>query len=240
MTELTPTRSEIYTIEPYQHTDRLAVETICAQTGLRGRLSEFFCDRELFVKFWLSPYLDAQPENCLVGRNQEGEVCGYLVGSVGAGYAGRVLLTTAPHLGKMLIRNMMGKYRHHPPTGRFIYWLLVRSWRESPSPPADIPAHFHFNVRDDARKGLGWQLLDGFEEIVRARGGAGWYAILFSSVGHRDAKIYERLGFHIGERRRCTLFTEETNFLTIYRRFSDKPLDRTRLGRLMERDKEAA
>ncbi len=134
----------------------------------------------------------------------------------------------------MMGRWLAGRYRHHPPTGRFIRWLLLRSWRESPKPPGDIPAHFHFNVRDDARKGLGWELLDTFEVLVQEKGFTGWYAVLFSSAGHREVKLYRRLGFHIGDQQRCTLFPEETYFVTIYRRFSDKPLDRVRLGRLLD------
>jgi hypothetical protein len=162
-------------------------------------------------------------------------VCGYLVGNIGSGYAGRVLRTTWPYVAALLVRWWTGKYRHHPPTGRFIRWLLIRSWRESPKPPPGFTAHFHFNVRDGARKGLGWELLDGFEAIVKRQGLPGWYAILFSSTGHRDVKIYRRIGFHIGDQRRCSLFREETSFVTIYRQLGDKPLDRVRLGRLMER-----
>ncbi|MDX1935356.1 MAG: hypothetical protein SFU56_22380 [Capsulimonadales bacterium] len=223
-----------YRIEPYRPADRKTVEEICAQTGLRGRLDRTFCDRDLFVKFWLSPYLDGQPENCLVARDADGVICGYLVGTIGRGYPARVLRTTFPHLLTLLFRWASGRYRHHPPTGRFIRWLLTRSWRENPTPPADLPAHFHLNLRPDVRKGLGWELLRTFEGMIREKGFEGWYAVVFSSSGKRDVKLYRRLNFGIGDIRRCTLFSEETQFVTIYRRMDDGPLDPLKLGRWID------
>lgn len=218
-----------YTPRLYRPADRAAVEAICAETGLRGQREAYFCDRELFVKLWLSPYLDAGAEDkthCLVAIGPDGEIGGYMIGWLGEGYARRVVRTNLRHVVKLLGRWATGQYRHHPPTGRFIRWMLTRMSGEYPPRPAGMESHMHFNLRPEARRErLGPRMQMMFADKVRERGFAGWHGCVF--VGeNRPVEIYTRLGMTIGEKRRCTLFEdEEVYFTCLYMPVQGQPGD---------------
>jgi GNAT superfamily N-acetyltransferase len=207
------------TLRPYRPADRPAVERICALTGLRGELDELFCDRPLFVKLWLSPYLDGEPEHCIVAE-QGGKVVGYLVGNVRPGFEARAVRILFPRLLTLAFRWMTGRYRSHPPSGRFVRWLLTRAWRELPKTPPHS-ANFHFNIDPDLMVTvIGERMIAKFEEHLEAAGVPGWHAILFSSKKKRPVSLYRRMGFQIVDRVPNTLFTGGVETVCIY-----KPLD---------------
>lgn len=215
-------------IRPYRAGDRPIVERICQETGLRGELDSLFCDRPLFVKLWLSPYLDGEPESCLVAE-QEGKVVGYLVGSIRPGFLQRAIWCLLPHLLTLIGRWLTGYYRSHPPSGRFVRWLLFRSRKEMPNTPKAF-AHFHFNLDPDMVAVLvGERLIAWFEEALFMHGLDGWHAILFSSPTKRPVSIYRRMGFTIIDQKPCTLFPEgDVSTLCIYKSLTD-PLKMARI-----------
>ena len=209
-------------IEPYRPEDRAAVEAVCIATGLRGKLDELFCDRPLFAKLWLAPYLDGQPQNARVVRDEDGKIVGYLAAFIGPGYRRSVLRHSLPHLLTLLFRAATGRYRHHPPSLRFVRWLFLNSWRECPPTPKDTPAHFHFNILPEARGIAGIELYATFEKMVRAAGLPGWYAIIFSSPPHRNRDLFgRRFGLHVVEMRRCSLYPDESYVALLAKRFAE-------------------
>ena len=210
-------------LETYRPEHRAAVETICAATGLRGALDELFCDRPLFVKLWLAPYLDGQPENARVARDEAGNICGYLAAHLGPGYRENVLRCNAPHLATLLWRTVTGRYRHHPPSRRFVRWLFLDSWRECPATPPDLPAHFHFNLLPEARGIAGIEMYLEFEKMARAAQLPGWYALIFSAPPHRNRDLFcRRFGLRVTATKRCSLYGDETDVTLLTKRFSDE------------------
>lgn len=208
------------TVRPYKREDRIHLESICIATGLRGQLGEHFCDQELFARLWLSPYLDAEPENAFTVEI-EGKVAGYLVGTFSDHYAWRVLRVNGWWLMVLILRWLRGRYRHHPESSRFVRWLLFRSWRESPRTPRKS-GHFHFNLAPEVRgKEIGDQLVEAFEARLTAQGRLYWYAVVFSSEDHRPLRMYRRMGFEIFDCRPCTLFNHPTNIACILKHIAD-------------------
>lgn len=197
------------TIRRYRPEDRAAVEAICAETGLSGRLEEFFCDKPLFVKLWLDAYLYGEPESCWVAEDEEG-VQGYLVGSMKPGFKWRALRLLLPHLMKGIGRLITGKYRHHPPSERFIKWLAFRSWRETPEHPQP-GGNFHFNVRADRQgsEAAGTEMLAAFIGDLKDRGIPLLYAHVFLNSRARRSLFYRRLGLALYDLRKTTLYPEE-------------------------------
>ena len=127
--------SESPVIRPYQTSDRPGVEAVCVATGLSGRLPDLFADADLFSKLWLAPFLEGEPESCWVVEDA-GQIVGYLVGSAQPGFKRRALRCLLPYLRQALGRWARGNYRHHPPSGRVLRWLFVRSLPETPPAPA--------------------------------------------------------------------------------------------------------
>ncbi len=208
-------------VRPYQPGDFPDFERICLSTGLNGQLDQLFCDREAFVKIWLGPYLALSPDSCLTAE-RNGKVVGYLVGT----YDDRFTLKAAVHLLPVLIRLatkwMLGQYRHHPPTGRFLHWLFFRSWREHPKIPTSS-CSFHFNVDQEEGKDsmAGFLLGRAFLDGARKRGKPQWHAVVFAGGGRRPVRVYEKLGFTILDRRPCSLFEgEKVELATITKKVS--------------------
>lgn len=196
------------TVRPYRASDRADLERICLSTGLNGQLEKHFCDKEAFVKIWLGPYLTLSPESCWAAV-RDGKVIGYLVGTFDGHFHKKAAMILAPTLAKLLFKWMLGGYRHHPPTGRFLKWLLFRSWREHPKVPQDS-CSFHFNI--DAEEGkssmAGFLLGREFLDEARRRGRKHWHAVIFAGGGRRPTKVYQKLGFTILDSKPCTLFEE--------------------------------
>lgn len=204
-------------IREYRPEDRPTVERICELTGLRGELDTLFCDRPLFVRLWLAPYLDGEPEHCLVAV-QESKVIGYLVGTAKRGFKWRAFRCLFPHLATLFFKWMTGQYRHHPPSGHFVRWVLFRSWREFPKVPENAGS-FHFNLDPELVAVLvGERLIARFDDHIRNAGLDGWYAVLFSSPTKRPVRMYKKMGFEIVDKKPCTLFPEgDVSAVCIYK-----------------------
>lgn len=193
-------------IRAFRTSDRGAVETICRENGLSGRLDELFCDGELFAKLWLSPFLDGERETCWVAE-RDGVVVGYLVSSMREGFQGRALRCLLPWLGRLVWRWGTGRYREHPASGRFVRWILGRSWRETPSSPPGA-ANFHFSVSGQERSlGVaGPALLAAYSDELRRRGVREQFIHVFLSDSTRGYGFYRRLGLRTYDLRACSLF----------------------------------
>lgn len=193
-------------IRPYQPSDLPEFRRICLSTGLNGQLDQLFCDQDAFIKIWLGPYLTLSPESCLTAV-QNGKVVGYLVGTYDDGFTAKAAVTLIPVLIRLFVKWSLGRYRHHPPTGRFLKWLFLRSWKEHPKTPKNS-CSFHFNV--DLAEGrdsmAGFMLGRAFLDEARRRGKPHWHAVVFAGGGRRPVKVYEKLGFTILDRRPCSLF----------------------------------
>lgn len=193
------------TVRPYQESDRPEVVRICLATGLGGKLKDHFCDEEVFVAIWLGPYLALDAPSCLVAE-KEGKITGYLVATYDDHFNRKAVPWLVTPLAKMLWRWLTGRYRGHPPTGNFIRWLLLRSWRENPRTPKPS-ASFHFNIDGDEKDGYpGFKLGRAFVAEARRRGKPQWHAVVFAGNGRRTRADYERMGFSIYDHRPCSLF----------------------------------
>lgn len=199
-------------IRPYQPEDRPDVERICVETGLGGKLDEYFCDRELFVKLWLAPYLDVCPEHCRVAIS-EGKVVGYLVATFDPDWTPKAAKSLIPWVAKLVGRWMSGRYRHHNPTSRFVKWFLTQSWRELPKSPKNS-CQFHFNVDPNFQgSDLGIQLGRHFVLEAKSRGMKEWYCVVITGPGKKSRKFYERLGFVINDSKPFALFGDGAEVL---------------------------
>lgn len=194
------------TVRLYQPTDRPDFERICLSTGLNGQLDKHFCDRQAFVKIWLGPYLSLCPDSCWAAV-KDGKVVGYLVGTFDGHFNKKAALSLIPVLTGVVFKWMTGQYRHHPATGRFLKWLLFRSWREHPKVPADS-CSFHFNIDGEEGKSsmAGFVLGRAFLDEARRRGRKHWHAVIFAGGGRRPTKVYQKLGFTIVDSKPCSLF----------------------------------
>jgi len=190
------------------------------ESGLRGHLDDYFCDRGLFARIWLGPFLEGEADTCWVAE-EEGRVVGYLVSSVRPGFKKRALPVLLPLAATLLGRTLAGKYRHHRPSGRFVRWFLLRSWREAPRGEA---SNFHFNVDPDFRgdERIGDALMDAYFDHLRSTGVDRFQIHVFASAGKRDLQFYVNLGFRIADLRRCTVFKEPTLVVALERQVPDR------------------
>jgi hypothetical protein len=202
-------------IRPYRKEDYPAIRDICIQTGARGRVQEMFCDTDLFARLWLKAFVETEPESCFVACD-EGNLVGYLVGSVRPGFKSRAIAALAPEIILLALRLFTGRYRHHPPSKRFAKWLLLRSWKETPDMPRGS-AHAHFNVDAQYRGGhrVGEELLNAFFAHMSDCGVERFSGTLFTSPTKRPAELYLRMGFTVWESRKCSLFEDPTYLVSI-------------------------
>lgn len=192
------------------------MERVCAENGLRGNLDKYFCDRELFAKLWLAAFLDGEPESSWVAE-RDGVVVGYLVGAIKPGFERRAVRSILPYVLRLLGRWISGRYRHHPPSGRFVRWFLMRSWREVPH-HAPGSSNFHFSVDQEQRGGerLGDALMEAYFERLRSLEISRFHIHVFASSGRREVGFYRRSGFKVEDVKVSTLFTEPTCVVSLW------------------------
>ena len=202
--------SESPVIRPYQTSDRPGVEAVCVATGLSGRLPDLFADADLFSKLWLAPFLEGEPESCWVVEDA-GQIVGYLVGSAQPGFKRRALRCLLPYLRQALGRWARGNYRHHPPSGRFLRWLFLRSWRETPAAPARAGnIHIKHQPAYQGQGNLGAELGETFFSHLRAQGVGAFYIHVFVAHWLRGYAFYRRLGFRTYDLRPCSLYGDDS------------------------------
>jgi ribosomal protein S18 acetylase RimI-like enzyme len=196
-------------IRNYWESDRQAIHRLCCDTGFLGSpIDAVFQDRDLFAALFARPYLDQEPEWALVAEAQ-GQVIGYLLGSVGKDFELARLRGDVQTACQMVFRLATGRYARHPRSRQFIRWVLAAGFWEQPKHPRDA-AHFHFNIDKRYRgRGLGRRLWKVYEERLHSAGVQECYGAFFSWPQRRPESAYARYGFTVFDRRHTTLFAPE-------------------------------
>ncbi|GAB4173004.1 MAG: hypothetical protein Fur0032_12500 [Terrimicrobiaceae bacterium] len=198
--------SKVISVRGYEPKDRDVVRWLCCETGYLGKpIDPVFEDRELFADYLTSYYTDVEPESCFV-LEQEGQVKGYLLGS-------RRPALQQWHSLRMnlsLAWRAFWRYRsYRPATREFIGWILRNSWREVPAAPRRT-AHFHFNVLPEAQSVAGTKaLMDSYFNFLQRHGEPAVFGQLVTFESRRGAKVLERYGFQILERRELTKWKDK-------------------------------
>lgn len=196
-------------IRPYRQEDRAAICQLCCDTGFLGQpMDSLFQDRELFAELFTRPYLDHEPDWGRVAESN-GQVIGYLLGSVCRYFGLLQLLAGFQTAAKMVTRLAAGDYANHPRSRKFIRWLFTAGLYEQPRHPRGA-AHLHFDIHKDYRGfGITLRLWHDYERRLRAAGIQKCYGAFFSHPGRRPELVYARYGFTVFDRRRTTLFEPE-------------------------------
>jgi hypothetical protein len=192
-------------VRPYERRDRDAIRWLCCQTGFLGKpIDPVFEDRELFADYLTSYYTDWEPESCFV-LESGGEVKGYILGS------------RRPYLQQfynffhnigLFARGMFRYGRYNKPTREFILWILRNSWREVPAAPRRT-AHIHFNVLPEAQSLAGTRcLFNACLDYLRDAGEKAVFGQFVTFESRRGAKLIERYGFRILERREISKYKD--------------------------------
>lgn len=190
-------------IRRYEARDRKAVRFLCCETGFLGKaIDPVFEDRDLFADYLTRYYTDIEPESSFVVE-QNGVVKGYLLGSYRP--LRQQLFNFFNNL-SLFVRGI-AKYAFYNRTTRdFIGWILRNSWREVPSIPRRC-AHFHFNLLPEVQ-GLAnaRKILNDYLDHLRSKGVRQVYGQVVTFEMRRGAKLFERYGFQVLERKEITKY----------------------------------
>ena len=190
-------------IRPYQASDRARVRELCCQTGFLGQdIAPVFEDRELFADYLTRYYTDIEPESSFV-LEQDGVIKGYLLGSH---LPFRQQWFNFTNNIKLFFRGMSHYPSYNKATRNFIGWILRNSWREVPAAPRKS-AHFHFNILPEAQ-GLAHStaLMNAYLDYLRSKGVESVYGQVVTFETRRGARVFERYGFQVLERREITKY----------------------------------
>lgn len=193
----------VVVIRPYRPSDRSAVRRLCCETGyLGGPIDPVFEDRELFADYLTKYYTDWEPASSFVVE-QDGVVKGYLMGSYRP--LRQQFFNFFNNL-NLFARGMAKYASYRQPTRDFIGWILRNSWREVPKAPRRC-AHFHFNILPEAQ-GLAHsrKLMNTYLDYLRAKGVPQVFGQVVTFEDRRGAKVFERYGFQVVEKREITKF----------------------------------
>lgn len=192
-------------IRPYEARDREAIRRLCCETGFLGKaIDPVFEDRELFADYLTAYYTDVEPESSFV-LEQNGVVKGYLLGSR---RPLRQQWHSFFHNLRLFAEGMRRYRRYNAATRNFIGWILRNSWREVPAAPRRT-AHFHFNVLPEAQSIAGTHaLLNAYFDYLRSRGEQAVFGQLVTFESRRGAKVLERFGFRVIEKREITKYRD--------------------------------
>jgi hypothetical protein len=196
-------------IRRYQRSDRFAVRRICCDTGFLGNpIDPIYRDRELFADLITNPYLDYEPEWALITES-DGQVVGYLLGSVNPHFSRTLMFSGFQTACKMLSRLLTGKYRDHPRSELFVRWVFTNGFMEQPNHPGNA-AHLHMNLEKGYRQGcVARHLWSLYEDMLRAAGINHYYAEFFSCCQRNPERMYSRCGFKLYDRSHTTMFHPE-------------------------------
>jgi ribosomal protein S18 acetylase RimI-like enzyme len=192
-------------IRPYTPADRPAVRAICADTGFLGQpIDAVFEDRELFADYLTSYYTDAEPEATFVCE-LDGEVKGYAMGSR---FPRRKAAYEARHLPLLVARGLWRyvTWPYNAASRRYVRWIVTEARRENPHTPPDM-AHFHFNVRPEARSVAA--TADMVDRVLRHFADCGEkqvYGQIVVRDGRRGERLLQRFGFRVVDRREITKY----------------------------------
>ncbi|MFI0347417.1 MAG: GNAT family N-acetyltransferase [Chthoniobacterales bacterium] len=210
-------------IRRYQPADRARVRQLCCETGFLGRdIEPVFEDRDLFADYLTKYYTDVEPQSSFV-LEYNGLVKGYLLGSRSP--LRQQFFSFFNNI-QLFLRGMINYPRYKKPTRDFIAWILRNSWREVPAAPRRS-AHFHFNILPEAQ-GLAnsTALMNAYLDYLRKAGVKSVYGQVVTFETRRGARVFERYGFEVIERREITKFrkvhSEPVYLTTVLMKLSEK------------------
>ena len=212
-------------IRRYEPHDREAVRYLCCETGFLGKtIDPVFQDRELFADYLTRYYTGIEPESSFV-LEQDGIVKGYLLGSYRP--FRQQLFNFFNNLA--LFARGMAKYPfYNKPTRDFIGWILRNSWKEVPTTPRRC-AHFHFNMLPEAQ-GMAntGKLMNSYLDHLRSKGVRQVYGQVVTFESRRGAKLFERYGFQVLDRREITKYRkshpEPVYLTTVLKELDPRPV----------------
>ena len=199
-------------IRRYEPRDRGDVRRLCCETGFLGNpIDPVFEDREIFADYLTRYYTDLEPESAFV-LEQDGILKGYLLGSY---RPFRQQIFNFSNNIRLFLRGMAKYPFYRRPTRDFIGWILRNSWREVPKAPRRS-AHFHFNILPEAQ-GLAHsrRLMNSYLDHLRSKGVRQVFGQVVTFESRRGAKVFERYGFQVLERREITKY-RKTNPEPVY------------------------
>lgn len=212
------------TVRPFEPRDRAAVRRICADTGCMGSpIDPVFCDRDVFADYLTRYYTDWEPESSAVAVDDDtGEVVGYRLGCrrpTRHKLLGGVLLA-----GLVVPKGLwrLATFRYDRASLRFLRWIVTKAGGETPAVP-ERAAHFHINLLPAYRNGEAVRrLIFPFVQQVEREGKLrGVFGQMQVRDDRRTARLFERYGFRILERRRISKFdhlsAEPIYLATIFR-----------------------
>ncbi len=192
-------------VRPYEPADRAAVLQIAADTAYFGDPVEAFLeDRRLQQDFFIAYYLEHEPEHAWTAV-ADGEVVGYLTGSVGGSAAARGKAQTALQAGLRFV----GFRYHVGPLSRRYALRAARAALRGEYPHVDLaryPAELHINLSPATRGlGLGKALLYACLDQMSALQSPGIH-LSTTSRNLAALRLYEKAGFELLGRRTSTLW----------------------------------
>ncbi len=179
---------------------------MCCETGFLGeRIDPVFEDRELFADALTSYYTDWEPESAFVVTDEDGGLCGYLLG---CRHRARYALHSALQAPWLVLRALIRLPRYRPASRRFLGWILGKAGREVPPAPSNIP-HFHVNLLPHARSVATTRgLIDVFLDHLVVHGERAVYGQVVTFSGRRMEGLFERYGFRVVNRSEITKYRE--------------------------------
>lgn len=193
-------------IRAYQAADRDVLNRVCYESALMGEsIAPLFGSQRLFTDYWMTYYLEHEPESAFVAVDNDGPV-GYLVGCCDTRRFEATQQTVVwPRIWR---RFLLGRYGVPLPLARFL-WRVVRSRRHDRhlAPRLqDYPAHLHMNVAAGYRgRGHGALLLDGFLAYLEQRGVPGVHLIT-TNLNRAAVPLYESRGFRLEDRAPLSIY----------------------------------
>lgn len=190
-------------VRSYQSSDRNRIRQLCCETGfLGGDITPVFEDREIFADYLTRYYTDQEPESSFV-LEHHGVVKGYLLGSR---FPRRQKVFNFFNNLLLFTRGIARYSKYNKATRDFIKWVLRRSWKEVPPAPRGS-AHFHFNILPEAQ-GLAHAtaLMNAYLAYLRTHQVSSVYGQVVTFASRRGAKLFERYGFQVLERKEITKY----------------------------------
>lgn len=183
-------------IRPFEPKDGDALYRICLLTGwLGGDASAHYDDPRLLGDFYAAPYVQMDPDLCLIA-SLDGVPSGYVLGTVdSSGFRDWTERYWFPALRRRL--PLPDAADTSAQAG------LIRRVHEGYQPPhysREYPAHLHIDLLPILQgRGVGATLMRGFLELLRRRGCPAVHLVV-NAANERAVAFYEKFGFHVIER----------------------------------------
>lgn len=194
-------------IKPYQHSDRVDVFRIAADTAFFGAPVEAFLDdRRLFCDAFVRYYTDFETDYAWVATTGD-QVVGYLTGCIDtAAQRKRYLFHTIVPLAGGVFQ---GKYKLGSKTWRFARSILGGViGNEYPHVNYDeYPAHLHINLDVSSRgQGLGQKLIGAYLNQLKQLGVPGVF-LGTTNLNEAACRLYEKTGFILLDTRQTRVWS---------------------------------